>query len=87
MKFLKYEHTIQKPNDCKLGWFKYVRNAKIKNHPNSALAMTSNDESDVVRLGPSSKPRELEPFQNKGMQCIRTKFSKCSNHLEIEILL
>ena len=70
-----------------VGWFKYSQNAKIKNHPNSALAMTSNDEPDMFKLGPASKPRELDPFQNKGIHYMSNKFSKCLNELKIEILL
>ena len=50
-----------------LGWFKYAKNAKIKNHHRSTVAMVQNDGPDVVKLVPASTQLEKEPFQHSGV--------------------
>ena len=80
-----------------LGWFKYAKNAKIKNHHRSTVAMVQNDGPDVIKLVPASTQLEQEPFQHSGVrqhhqQALGVFFGSeieilCGNHMVSAVFL
>ena len=62
-----HEKLVKHYVSGKLGWFKYAKNANIKNHHRSTVAMVRNDGPGVVKLDPASTQLEQEPFQHLGV--------------------